>query len=91
MKQEDTYKITDRGRLVADMVRRYNKWNARGTPSPIIMNKILVNIEPIVARMVAEEIFGEIEKRIWKSSYIAPINKPRVMNGLQALKEKYIK
>lgn len=41
--------------LVEDMVQRYPKWGARGTPLPIIMNKILVNIIPIIRKVVEEE------------------------------------
>jgi len=38
--------------IVKDMVERFKKWDARGTPYPVIMNKILVNIKP---RLVAKE------------------------------------
>ena len=36
--------------IVQDMVKRFRKWDARGTPDPIIMNKILTNIKPMILR-----------------------------------------
>lgn len=38
--------------IIADMVKRYRKWDARGTPDPIIMNKILTNIKPMILQQM---------------------------------------
>ena len=41
------------------------------------------------AQEKVREIFEKVEKQIWKSAYIAPTNKPRVISGIkQALKQK---
>ena len=35
-----------------------------------------------------KRIFKEIEDKIWKSYYISPDNKPKVIQGLQTLKKR---
>lgn len=42
--------------IVADMVERYRKWDARGTPDSVIMNKILVNLRPVIRREGIKEV-----------------------------------
>ena len=44
-KQEQPKPLLSDEEIVADMVKRFKKWDARGTPLVITMNKILVNIK----------------------------------------------
>ena len=34
-------------------------------------------------KLIREEVMKEVEKQIWKSSYILPTNKPKVLNGIK--------
>ncbi len=53
--------------IVADMVARFKKWNARGTPLPVIMNKIFVNVKAQLAKCKDRPQPGEqrIRELLW--------------------------
>ena len=80
--------------IVEDMVERYRKWDARGTPDRVIMNKILTNIKPLIAQQakaeIAREIFEEIEKAStlqFNSAYGVKI----FLKRWQSLKDRFLK
>lgn len=44
------------GLMVGDAVARFRKWEARGTPLPAIMNKVLVNVNQASHQNVIDQM-----------------------------------
>ena len=41
--------------------------------------------------LIREEVLKEVEKQIWKSSYILPTNKPKVSKGIKQALDRRVR